>query len=103
MILGMQICEVLGNVVCTQKVESYRGWKLMTVRPLALAGQPAGVPFVAVDSVDAGPGDRVLVCTEGGSANIVLGTDHAPVASVIVGIVDAVELERSTEEEEERG
>jgi len=95
---SMQICLVTGNVVSTQKVQQYYQLKLMLVQPVDLDSRFIGDPFVAIDSVDSGPGDQVLVCTEGGSANIVLGTDKAPIASVIVGVIDSIDLcERSEE------
>jgi len=56
----MIIGRVLGNVIATQKQESHEGKKILLVQPLDLDGQPTGEPFVALDAVDAGVGDRVL-------------------------------------------
>jgi microcompartment protein CcmK/EutM len=52
----------------------------------------SGDYIIAVDTVDAGVGDRVLVLDEGNGARQVFGSSDAPVRSVIVGIVDAVEF-----------
>ena len=72
----------------------------MSVQAIDLDDGPVGEPFVAVDSVQAGPGDRVLVCSEGGSANLVLGTEKAPVAAVIVGIVYRITVRRNDNDKE---
>lgn len=65
--------------------------KLLVVERHGPDGQPAGDTMVAIDTVDAGPGDTVLVLDEGNGARQVLNDKTAPVRSVIVGIVDAVE------------
>ena len=57
-----------------------------------MEGRPIGRPFVAVDRVQAGIGDRVLLMQEGSSARAMFGVADAPVRSVIVGIVDRVDI-----------
>jgi ethanolamine utilization protein EutN len=84
--------RVVGNVVSTQKNEKLEGAKLMLVQPLDLRGQPRGAPVLAVDGVDAGVGDRVLLIQDGRSAQMVLGKGTAAVDAAIIGVVDAVEL-----------
>jgi len=88
MILG----EVTGTVVSTVKHYKVEGRKLLLVRPLTLEGQFDGKPLVAIDSVDAGVGDRVLVVREGKAAGMALGRAWGPVDAAIVGIVDSVDL-----------
>lgn len=87
----MLICKVLGDVVSTVKNRHFVGKKLMIVQPLDLNGEPQGEAFLAIDSVQAGSGDRVLVMQEGGSARIVFEDDEIPVQAVITAIVDEVD------------
>ncbi|HYM79954.1 MAG TPA: EutN/CcmL family microcompartment protein, partial [Candidatus Limnocylindria bacterium] len=61
------------------------------VQPLTPEGKPTGRTSIAVDAVDAGVGDHVLVVDEGNSAGQVLARPRGPVRTVIVGIVDHVE------------
>jgi ethanolamine utilization protein EutN len=86
------IGRVVGNVVSTHKNAKLEGAKLMLVQPLDLDGAPRGAPLMAVDGVDAGIGDRVLVIQDGRSAQLVLGKGTAAVDAAIIGVVDAVEL-----------
>ena len=89
----MKLCRVKGNVVATVKHPTYRGHKLMVVQPLDERGAAVGTSFVAIDHVQAGIGDDVLVLTEGnGARQIVKQGDVVPIRSVIVGIVDHVEV-----------
>ena len=88
----MTIGRVVGNVVSTHKNAKLEGAKLMLVQPLDLDGTPKGAPLLAIDGVDAGIGDRVLVIQDGRSAQLVLGKGTAAVDAAIIGVVDAVEL-----------
>lgn len=88
----MKVCEVLGDLVAAAQHPAYEGHKIMIVRPLRDDGTPAGSSFVAVDHVQAGPGDRVLVLTEGNGVRQLLGKDAGPIRSIIVGIVDRVDV-----------
>ena len=88
----MTIGRVVGNVVSTHKNAKLEGAKLMLVQPLDLDGAPKGAPLMAVDGVDAGIGDRVLLIQDGRSAQLVLGKGTAAVDAAIIGVVDAVEL-----------
>ena len=93
--LAMFIAKVIGNVVSTQKNAKFRGMKLLLVQPyISKDGklQISGSSVVAVDSVGAGVGECVLF-TQGSSARLTPTTKDAPVDAVIVGIVDAVEVE----------
>jgi ethanolamine utilization protein EutN len=87
----LQIARVVGNVVATQKNEKLQGAKLMLVQPLTLDGQARGTTLLAIDSVGAGVGDKVLVVIEGKAAGQALGKKAAAVDAAIIGIVDAVE------------
>ena len=88
----MRVGRVCGTVVATQQHEFYQGRKQLLVRYTLPDGSFDGEDYVvAVDTVDAGVGQTVLVKDEGNSARQLLGTDSfGPVRSVIVGIVDHV-------------
>ncbi|HDG67899.1 MAG TPA: hypothetical protein ENG11_01985 [candidate division Zixibacteria bacterium] len=89
----MFIGKVKARVVATVKHPSYVGRKILLVRQInPRTGEEYGEPVVAVDFVDAGVGDTVLVSQEGGSARRVLGDKSAPVRSFIVGIVEDWEM-----------
>ena len=87
----MQICQVVGSVVSTQKDRKLHGAKLLLVQPLTLVGQPRGVALLAIDSVGAGIGETVLVVIEGKAAGDALGRTAAAVDAAIIGIVDTVD------------
>jgi ethanolamine utilization protein EutN len=88
----MLLARVVGNVVATQKNAKLEGSKLLLVQPVDVDGAPRGAAVLAIDSVDAGVGDRVLLIQDGRSAQLVLGRGVAAVDAAVVGVVDAVEL-----------
>jgi ethanolamine utilization protein EutN len=88
----MTICKVTGSVVSTQKNERFKGKKILVVQPLDLNMNPKGSDMIALDTVDAGIGDIVLVMKEGGSARIVFNDKKIPVQAVIVGVVDDIDI-----------
>ncbi len=88
----MQLCKVIGTLVATQKNVHLKDRKLLIVQPLDLDGHLIGRDIVAIDSVDAGVGDTVLVIQEGQGAAQILADKEAPVHSVIVAVVDAFEV-----------
>lgn len=87
----MFLARVVGEVVATTKHPHLHAQKLLLVRREVEPGRATGPPLIAVDSVQAGPGDRVLVADEGNAAAQVLGKPRGPVRTVIVGIVDEVQ------------
>jgi ethanolamine utilization protein EutN len=88
--------EVIGTVVATEKHYKLEGRKLLLVQPLGLDGHPRGEPVLAVDGVDAGEGDRVLVVQEGRSASMISGRAESPLDAAIVAVIDRVELGSSS-------
>jgi ethanolamine utilization protein EutN len=88
----MLIGKVVGNLVATQKNAKLLGSKLLLVQPLDLKGEPKGATVIAIDGVDAGIGDRVLLIQDGRSAQLVLGRGVAAVDAAVIGVVDAVEM-----------
>ena len=90
----MLIGRVVGNLVSTQKSSKLEGTKLLLVQPLELSGENRGPAVLAIDSVDAGVGDRVLLVQEGHAAQLALGRGVAAVDAAVIGVVDAVDLGR---------
>jgi microcompartment protein CcmK/EutM len=88
----MYIGKVVGTVVSTIKISHLEGRKLLLVDQLDLGGGETGAYDIAVDVVQAGPGDTVLVIDEGNGARQILGLDPGAIRAVIVGIVDQVAL-----------
>ncbi len=87
----MQIARVIGTVVSTQKNRKLEGAKLLLVQPLSIDDEPRGVSLIAIDSVGAGVGEKVLVVIEGKAAGDALGKKAAAVDAAIIGIIDNVE------------
>jgi ethanolamine utilization protein EutN len=89
----MYVGQVAGTVVATIKHRMFAGHKLLIVERLDLEGNVTPKYDIAVDSVQAGVGDRVLVMDEGTGARQVLNVEPwGPVRCVIVGIIDQVNL-----------
>ncbi|HYY95451.1 MAG TPA: EutN/CcmL family microcompartment protein [Pyrinomonadaceae bacterium] len=89
----MILARVLGNVVATQKNERYQNARVMLCQPVTPTGEEWGATLLALDSVDAGVGDLVLVVQEGWSASTAAtGEQGAAIDSAIVGVVDHVDL-----------
>lgn len=88
----MRLCRVLGSVVAAAHHPAYDGRTVLMVQPIGPDGTPRGAALIAVDSVQAGRGDTVLVLTEGSGVRQILGTPPGPIRSLIVGVVDAVDV-----------
>jgi len=88
----MLIARVIGEAVATRKHSSHEACKALLVQPLDLDGSPRGVPVVALDAVDAGAGDRVLLTAEGFSAMTSVGRANSPIDSAVIGVIDEVSL-----------
>ena len=88
----MILAKVTGNVVSTIKATGYESRKVLIVQPINPDGKPVGNSFLAIDTVQAGAGDTVLIMEEGGSARLILGEpDTFTVKAVIAGIVDEIQ------------
>jgi ethanolamine utilization protein EutN len=88
----MILAKVAGTVVATRKDERLESTKLLVVRPIDPGGKPEGNHLVAVDTVDAGLGDTVLVVS-GSSARMASGLKDCPVDAAIVGVIDHIDVE----------
>jgi len=91
----VKLCRVLGPVTSTAKDPAYEGLTLLVVEPVRPDGRTAtGTSFLAVDRVQAGEGDLVLVMQEGNGVRQLFAqapNAHFPVRSIIVGVVDAID------------
>jgi microcompartment protein CcmK/EutM len=86
------IGRVVGELVATQKHPSHEGRKLLLVQPLNLDGSNRGDAVIALDAVDAGVGDKVLIATEGFSAMTAVGRPQSPIDMAVIGFIDHIEL-----------
>ena len=89
----MLLAKIVGTVVATRKDPRLVSNKLLVARPMDPRGKAEGNYLVAVDTVDAGVGETVLIVS-GSSARMASGLKDCPVDAAIVGIVDAIEIER---------
>jgi len=90
MLIGKVICDI----VATQKAPSHEERKILVVQPLNLDGTDRGEVVLALDAVDAGVGDRVLVVTEGWSAMTSVERPQSPIDMAVVGVIDSITLDR---------
>ncbi len=89
----MILARVIGNVVSSVQHPVYDGRTLLLCQPVqGDCTTPRSRAFIAVDSVQAGEGDLVVVAREGNAARQVLGTNDDPFHSVVLGIVDEVQI-----------
>lgn len=86
----MFIAEVIAPVVATVKHAFFAGRKLLLVREILTSGQPGERTMVALDGVQAGVGDRVLVARNGGAVDDVIGQKDCPANVIIIAHVDEV-------------
>ena len=93
----MILAKVIGNIVSTIKHPAFNRQKLLMVQPVNLEQKSCGDLVLAVDSVGAGDGEIVVVASEGKAAGEILGlSQRSPVRSLIVGIVDKLEIGNGT-------
>jgi microcompartment protein CcmK/EutM len=85
------LAKIVGTVVATRKDERLVSNKLLLARPIDPRGQGDGNYLVAVDTVDAGFGETVLIVS-GSSARMASGLKDCPVDAAIVGIVDVIDV-----------
>jgi len=88
----MILARVVGEVVSTHKRPQFEGAKLLILQPEAPDGSKTGNALLAIDSVGAGRGERVIAVLEGRAAQEALGKKLAPVDAAIVGIVDEIDV-----------
>jgi len=87
------LARVVGNIVATQKNRRYEGARVMLCQQITPEGGETGMTVLALDSVDAGEGDVVLIVQEGWSASTAATKEAgAAIDSAIVGVVDRIDL-----------
>jgi len=89
----MFLARVEGNVVATRKHPSLDGWRLVICQPISGAGEPEGVPQIAIDAHGAGMHQRVIISSDGAAARIAVGDPKSPVRWLVIGVVDEKEGE----------
>ena len=87
----MLLCKIVGTVVATRKDPRLVSSKLLVVRPMDPRGKAEGNYLVAVDTVDAGVGETVLVVS-GSSARMASGMKDCPVDAAVIGIIDTIDV-----------
>ena len=91
----MILARVTGSVTSADKDPELVDYKLLVVQPLDLDDAPDGDELIAVDRVDAGVGDTVLIVKEGNAARQITGRDRVPLQAIVVGVVDHVDWLKS--------
>jgi ethanolamine utilization protein EutN len=79
---------VEGNVVTTIKHKSMKGWRLLIVQPLGADGQADGDPVMAIDSLGAGHGSKIIISNDGKGTRELVGDSSSPIRWSVTGIVD---------------
>ena len=88
----MKIGQITGTVVSTIHLPIVTGRRMLLVDLLDFTGKATGDYVIAIDTVDAGAGETVLILDEGNGARQVLDEPEAPIRAVVVGIVDEVNI-----------
>jgi len=84
----MQLGHVVGNGIASVKHASMQGWRLLLVQLLTADGRPDGEPLLAIDSMGAAVGQRVIVSNDGLGARQMVGHKNSPVRWLVLGISD---------------
>ena len=90
----MLIGRVIGELVATHKHPSHEGCKVLIVQPLNLDGSDRGDAVLALDAVDAGVGDRILLSTDGWASSSAVGRPQSPIDMAVIGFIDEIEILR---------
>lgn len=84
----MQLATVIGHATSTIKHRSLAGWRLAVVQPLGVNRTPEADLIVAADKLGAGPGQLVILNSDGKGAREMIGDEKSPVRFYVIGIVD---------------
>ena len=84
----MMLAMVEGNAVTTVKHPSMKGWKVLVVQPLDIAGKADGDPLLAIDGLGASRGMKVVISNDGKGAREMVGDKNSPVRWTVIGILD---------------
>lgn len=87
----MILARIVGNVVADTRIDDYKNLKILVIQPIDHEGNEKGNVILGVDVANAGIGDTVIVCDEGGSARMLLDEPEImTIRTVVCGIVDEV-------------
>jgi microcompartment protein CcmK/EutM len=84
----MLLARVEGNLTATRKHPSFEGWRLLICQPINGAGQPEGVPQIAIDSLGAGMHQRVVISSDGSAARAAVKDPKSPARWLVIGLAD---------------
>jgi ethanolamine utilization protein EutN len=85
----MQAARVLGNATSTVKHKTLEGLKLLVCQPYAADGiKPDGPPLLAVDRFGAGPGENVMLTSDGSAVKEMFGVENSPIRWAVLGLID---------------
>jgi ethanolamine utilization protein EutN len=87
----MKLARVIGTIVCTIQHPSYEGQRLMLCEYLDRHGHALPKQEIAVDRVQAGIGDVVLIMSEGNGVRQLMGKNAGPIRDLIVAVVDLID------------
>jgi ethanolamine utilization protein EutN len=87
----MTLGRIVGAIHSTINHKFYDGKKLLLVEKLSPDRKRLGSYVIAVDAIDAGAGETVIVLEEGNSARQIVNDTMAPIRSIIIGIVDEIQ------------
>lgn len=88
----MMLCKVTGTIVAPIKNKHLEPVKQVIVQPITLDGKNKGTDLLAIDTLDAGVGDTVLVAQEGDIVMQVMNSKEVPANTIVMAIVDGMEL-----------
>ena len=89
----MYIAKVIGDVVSSVKYETLHAQKLLLVQPVEPDGAARGEPLIAIDMVDSGIGDVVLIVDQGTATRTVMAVEYPTIRTLILGVVDRIDFE----------
>lgn len=84
----MQLAQVIGHATSTVKHPTLAGWRLLFVQPLGTNNEPDGEPFLAIDHLGSGRGDRVIVTSDGAGVRDIVGAKNTPIRWAVLGLAD---------------
>ena len=87
----MLMARVEGSIIATRKHPSFEGWRLLICQPMNSAGQPEGVPQIAIDPHGAGMHQTVVISSDGSATRGTVNDDQSPARWMVIGIVDEEE------------
>ena len=88
----MKIARVSGTVVSTISAPVFQHQRLLLCDYVTPGGEATGDYVIAVDTVDAGAGETVLILDEGTGARQIVGEKIAPIRALVVGIIDDIDI-----------